>query len=147
MVGTGDRGATAIWVGRICFYVNFYRTVEQGRFSPLQVERLNRSAPGLAAAVARHFQAQNPPDHNPSDALEHLFSTSVPLTRLTYREKEVCLRILSGFSSEAISVDLGIGLQSTLTYRKRAYEKLGISSQNELFAIALRLLVSSHRLN
>lgn len=142
-----DKFATAIWVGRSCFYVNFYRTVEQGRFSPSQVERLSRSAPGLGAAVARHFQAQNPPDHNPFDALELLFSTSDPLTRLTYREKEVCLRILSGFSSEAISVDLGIGLQSTLTYRKRAYEKLGISSQNELFAIALRLLASPHRLN
>jgi DNA-binding CsgD family transcriptional regulator len=59
----------------------------------------------------------------------------------------VSLRILSGFNSEAISMDLGISLQSTFTYRKRAYEKLDISSQNELFAIVLRLLASPHRLN
>jgi DNA-binding CsgD family transcriptional regulator len=142
-----DKFATAIWVDGSCFYVNFYRTVEQGRFSPQQVERLSRIAPGLGAAVARHFQAQSPSDDNPFNKLGLLFSTCGPLTRLTRREKEVCLRILSGFSSEAISVDLGISLQSTFTYRKRAYVKLGISSQNELFAIVVRLLASPHRLN
>ncbi|OAF07376.1 helix-turn-helix transcriptional regulator [Bradyrhizobium neotropicale] len=142
-----DKFATAIWVDRTCFYVNFYRTLDQGRFNSHQVERLKGIAPGLGAAVARHFQAQAPSDHNPFHKLEVLFSTSAPLTRLTCREREVCLRILSGFSSEAISADLGISLQSTFTYRKRAYKKLGIVSQNELFAIALRLLASPHRLN
>jgi len=142
-----DKFATAIWVERACFYVNFYRTVAQGRFSPEQVERLNRIAPAIGAAVARHFQAESPPDPNPVHKLELLFSSSDPLTRLTCREKQVCLRILSGLSSEAISIDFGISLQSTFTYRKRAYEKLGISSQNELFAIVLRLLASPHRLN
>ena len=42
---------------------------------------------------------------------------------------------------------LGISLHSTLTYRKRAYERLGISSQSQLFAIVLRLLAGPHRLN
>jgi hypothetical protein len=37
---------------------------------------------------------------------------------------------------------LGISLHSTLTYRKRACGKLGISSLNELFGIALKLLTS-----
>ncbi|WP_426441436.1 helix-turn-helix transcriptional regulator [Bradyrhizobium genosp. P] len=142
-----DKFAAAIWVDRTCFYMNFYRTVEQGRFSPQQVERLSSIAPGLGAAVARHFQAQSPLDDHPFDKLELLFSTCDPLRRLTHREKEVCLRILSGFTSEAISVDLGISLQSTFTYRKRAYGKLGISAQNELFTIVLRLLASPHRLN
>jgi DNA-binding CsgD family transcriptional regulator len=54
----------------------------------------------------------------------------------------VCARILSGYSSEAIASELGISLHSAFTYRKRAYDKLGIASQNELFAIALRLLGS-----
>jgi DNA-binding CsgD family transcriptional regulator len=142
-----DKFATAIWAEHSCFYVNFYRTVAQGRFSSEQVERLNGIAPAIGAAVARHFQAVNPPDDDPYRQLELLFSTSDPLTRLTDREKQVSLRILSGFNSEAISMDLGISLQSTFTYRKRAYEKLGISSQNELFAIVLRLMASPHRLN
>ena len=66
---------------------------------------------------------------------------------LTAREKDVCRRILDGFSSEAIAGELGIALNSVFTYRKRAYEKLGIASQNELFAIALRLMTAPRPLN
>jgi DNA-binding CsgD family transcriptional regulator len=146
-----DKFATAIWIESTCFYVNFYRTTAQGRFARVQLERLLQLSPAIGAAVARHFQDdvgdQAVPDHDPFGKLARLFASRPPLTRLTEREKEVCLRILAGFSSEAISVDLGIGLHSTLTYRKRAYDKLGISSQNELFAIALRLLTPPQRLN
>ena len=140
-----DKFATAIWVDDICFYVNFYRTTPQG--SRDQVEHLSNIAPALSAAVARHFQQAPSPDRDPVRRLEALFATSEPFARLTGRERQVCLGILGGFSSEAISGDLGIGLQSTLTYRKRAYTKLGICSQNELFGIALRLLVSPRSLN
>ena len=146
-----DKFATAIWVERTCFYVNFYRTTAQGRFARAQIERLMQLSPAIGAAVARHFQeevvADALPECDPFGRLARLFATREPLARLTEREKEVCLRILAGFSSEAISADLGIGLHSTLTYRKRAYEKLAISSQNELFAIALRLLASPQRPN
>ena len=146
-----DKFATAIWVESTCFYVNFYRTNAQGRFARAQIEHLMQISPAIGAAVARHFQdediARALPERDPFGKLADLFASSAPLTRLTEREREVCLRILTGFSSEAISADLGIGLHSTLTYRKRAYEKLGISSQNELFAIALRLLASPQRLN
>jgi DNA-binding CsgD family transcriptional regulator len=142
-----DKFATAIWVEHTCFYVNFYRTVAEGRFSQGQAGRLLRIAPAVGAAVARHFQDEVSPDHDPFLRLEMLFANCEPLSRLTPRERAVCLRILSGFTSEAISADLVISLQSTLTYRKRAYEKLGISSQNELFGIVLRLLTSPRRLN
>jgi DNA-binding CsgD family transcriptional regulator len=145
-----DKFATAIWVERSCFYVNFYRTTPQGRFARAQIERLTQLSPGIGAAVARHFQDQavaHARDRDPFARLAEAFASHAPLTRLTEREKDVCLRILAGFSSEAISADLGIGLHSTLTYRKRAYDKLGISSQNELFAIALRLLATPQPLN
>ncbi|MFN5485610.1 MAG: helix-turn-helix transcriptional regulator, partial [Bradyrhizobium sp.] len=104
-------------------------------------------APALTAAVARHFQRDAAADVDPIERLKTLFATTEPLARLTGREQEVCLRILSGLSSEAIAASLGIGLHSALTYRKRAYDKLGISSQNELFAIALRLTASVRQLN
>ncbi len=69
-----------------------------------------------------------------------MFAASPALAALTAREREVCLRILSGQSSEAISADLDISIHSTLTYRRRAYQRLRISSQNELFALVLKLL-------
>ncbi|MCK1616391.1 helix-turn-helix transcriptional regulator [Bradyrhizobium sp. 159] len=137
--GIVDKCATAIWTGDTCFYVNFYRIVAQGRFSALQRERLEAIAPAIAASVGRHFQQTATPDRT----LAGLFASCAPLAALTPREQEVCRRILAGFSSEAISKDLGVSLHSTLTYRKRAYERLGISSQSELFAIVLRLLTCS----
>jgi DNA-binding CsgD family transcriptional regulator len=140
-----DKCATAIWTGDICFYVNFYRITAQGRFGDAERARLQAIAPAIGASVARHFQqaATATPDQN----LAALFATRAPLSALTPREQEVCRRILLGLSSEAISQALGISLHSTLTYRKRAYERLGISSQNELFGIVLGLLAGPGRLN
>ncbi|MCP3367519.1 helix-turn-helix transcriptional regulator [Bradyrhizobium cajani] len=143
--GIVDKCATAIWTGDTCFYVNFYRIAAQGRFDAAQRERLEAIAPAISASVARHFQqaATATPDQN----LAALFATRAPLSALTPREQEVCRRILAGYSSEAISRALGISLHSTLTYRKRAYERLGISSQNELFSIVLGLLAGVRSLN
>ncbi|WP_441238339.1 helix-turn-helix transcriptional regulator [Bradyrhizobium sp. 930_D9_N1_4] len=138
-----DKCATAIWTGDTCFYVNFYRITSQGRFGDAERARLRAIAPAIGASVARHFQQAATPGQN----LAALFSTRAPLSTLTPREQEVCRHILTGFSSEAISQALGISLHSTLTYRKRAYERLGISSQNELFSIVLRLLAGPSGLN
>ncbi|MET4385943.1 DNA-binding CsgD family transcriptional regulator [Bradyrhizobium sp. F1.4.3] len=140
--GIVDKCAIAIWVDDTCFYVNFYRIAAQGRFNDAERARLQAIAPAIGASVARHFQ-HSTPDHN----LSALFAARAPLADLTPREQEVCRRILLGFSSEAISQALGISLHSTLTYRKRAYERLGISSQSELFAIVLGLLAGAGRLN
>jgi DNA-binding CsgD family transcriptional regulator len=138
-----DKCATAIWTGDTCFYVNFYRITSQGRFDDAERARLQAIAPAIGASVARHFQQAATPDQN----LAALFATRAPLSALTPREQDVCRRILLGLSSEAISQSLGISLHSTLTYRKRAYQRLGISSQNELFAIVLRLLAEPGGLN
>lgn len=121
----------------------FYRITAQGRFSDAQRARLQAMAPAIGASVARHFQQAATPDQN----LAALFATRSPLTTLTPREQEVCRHILLGLSSEAISQALGISVHSTLTYRKRAYERLGISAQNELFGIVLRLLAGPRSLN
>ncbi|QOZ79314.1 LuxR family transcriptional regulator [Bradyrhizobium sp. CCBAU 53351] len=137
--GIVDKCATAIWAGDTCFYVNFYRIAAQGRFTAAQRERLQAIAPAVGASVARHFQQKATPEQS----LATLFATRAPLASLTPREQEVCRRILAGFSSEAISQGLGISVHSTLTYRKRAYQRLGISSQGELFAIVLQLLTRS----
>ena len=60
---------------------------------------------------------------------------------LTLRENQVCALIALGVTSEGIAIRLSMGLNTVLTYRKRAYKRLRISSQNEL----LRLIWSSQR--
>lgn len=51
---------------------------------------------------------------------------------LPRREAEVCARIVYGISTIGIALDLDIGEQTVTTYRKRAYQRLGIASQREL---------------
>lgn len=58
-----------------------------------------------------------------------------PLAVLSDREQAVCLGILKGRKAEAIAADLGVASSSVVTYRKRAYSKLGVSSRAGLFAI------------
>ena len=138
--GIVDKFATAIWVEDTCYYLNFYRISAQGRFNREQMQRLSTVGPTMSAAVARHFQRDSAPAGDAAGRLKALFATSEAFANLTGREKEVCLGILTGHSSEAIAAELGISLHSALTYRKRAYDRLAISSQNELFGLVLRLL-------
>lgn len=64
-------------------------------------------------------------------------SLSDPEHGLTPREIEVLTGILLGRTAEAVSLDLGVRESSVRTYRKRAFRRLGISSQAQLFALCL----------
>jgi DNA-binding CsgD family transcriptional regulator len=57
---------------------------------------------------------------------------------LTMREADICAHIVMGYGTLAISLNLGISINTVGTHRKRAYAKLGVSSQTELFNVCLR---------
>jgi DNA-binding CsgD family transcriptional regulator len=72
----------------------------------------------------------------PEVALQLFRRRLVALDRaLTPRELDVCARTLIGLTAEGIALDLNIKKSSVFTYRKRAYARLGISSQNQLFRL------------
>lgn len=71
-----------------------------------------------------------------SDALHYYRHRLIALDRgLTPRELDVCVRSLLGMTAEGTALDLDIKQSSVVTYRKRAYVRLGISSQSELFRL------------
>ena len=57
------------------------------------------------------------------------------LSALSERERQVCLGVLDGKKTELIAGDLDLSPATVVTYRRRAYEKLGISSAGSLFAL------------
>lgn len=59
----------------------------------------------------------------------------LPLTVLSERERQVCVGMLAGKKAELIAEEIGVGPSSVVTYRQRAYQKLGISSRGQLFSI------------
>lgn len=64
---------------------------------------------------------------------------------LSARERQVCARAVAGCTIEATAADLNIRKTSVITYRQRAYQKLGISKQSELLALVCNLKPISDR--
>lgn len=118
--------------------LNFYRTVKEGPFEPADYDVAIETAAVLMPFIRRHRAIVASPSAIRSETLTRFARRLGNLpSRLTQREIEVCARALIGMSVEATALDLGIRPTSITTYRQRAYHKLGISSQNELFALVL----------
>lgn len=58
--------------------------------------------------------------------------------QLSDRESQVCARAAIGRTIDMTAADLDIKPSSVITYRQRAYQKLGVRSQNELIALLNR---------
>ena len=117
--------------------VSLYRDRSDGAFTKRDVAKIGRCGQTLAAALEKHLSltdnVMSPTVQNIEDALMRL-DASRPLSE---REASVCARVVMGYTNEGASLDLGLSYHSVATYRRRAYDKLGITSQNELFALLL----------
>jgi DNA-binding CsgD family transcriptional regulator len=58
--------------------------------------------------------------------------------QLSERECQVCARAALGRTIERTALELDIKPSSVMTYRQRAYQKLGVKNQNELVALLNR---------
>lgn len=116
--------------------VNIARHRRAGRCSSTDLETLAGLSQLVLPIIDRHFEGQGPTawDENLSD-IEGRFHQGFP--DLTERERQVCARAVLGMSVEATALDLGIGRTSVLTYRRRAYGRLNVTSPFELAALVL----------
>lgn len=141
-----DKASTVIKLDKGIVYCNFYRLRESGRFSADDWQRLNNLLPLVTGLISAHYRLTYNSTSDPAASHRQTSQSMVhsvisrampPFDRLTGREREVAERILLGYTAEATGLDLGIASSSVATYRKRAYEKLGITSQNDLFSLCL----------
>ena len=73
-----------------------------------------------------------------SEDIRHYLSISSeenPFSKLTDREVEVCLLILSGFKIKAIAKELNISPKTVYVHKANAYKSLKINSSRELFQL------------
>lgn len=103
--------------------LNFYRFEENGRFM-ISETGLRRDFWALVSKIVLLHYAKSQPNQLRS-----------PLNSLSAREKEICEAILKGLTTDAIAWELNVAASTVNTYRKRAYEKLGINSKSALFAL------------
>lgn len=126
--------------GNAWIIVSLARGVRQTRFSEQELMQLRQLFPILSAAVLRHWGGK--PEAAPAgaglleDRLES-FGTDV----LSPREAEIVRLILQGHSSPSAAAYLGISEGTVKVHRHKAYAKLGIASQAELFSLATRHFV------
>ena len=122
--------------------LSLVRAAKSGAFDAGDMVRLTDACPLLMSIIDKHVAIVRRPPKLAS-ALTSLRLIQQCLadaaTHLSAREKEVCARILYGMSFAGISVDLGIGEETVVTYRKRAYDRLGIATQRELLIWYLNL--------
>lgn len=116
--------------------ISLHRPEQAGPFTQDNLSELLDHGDLLASLLIKH--SEMPSERGKIDAdprhFEEILATYWP--QLTKRERSVCSLIAIGMGSEAISLTLGVSINTILTFRRRSYARLGISSQNEL----LRLL-------
>lgn len=117
--------------------ISLYRDQARGVFGDDEARWLSQSHGLIAAAVQRHYSLMLARKSDDIPALVNAFLALNPDRPLSAREAAVCARIVKGYSNEAISLDLDISFHSVATYRRRAYSKLSVTSQNELFGLLL----------
>lgn len=117
------------------FGVSILRPEEKGNATEEELYDLAAISKTLVALVSKHVALID----SRSDlslaltSIEHIEAVFCAATvKLPRREAEVCARTVLGVSTAGISAELAIGEETVMTYRKRAYQRLGIATQREL---------------
>ncbi|MFE3838782.1 helix-turn-helix transcriptional regulator [Pseudogemmobacter sonorensis] len=118
--------------------LSFHRRECLGHFDQLAIKSALNHARSLISLVLKHVDITSRFQSHESEReiFEKVLETRYP--ELTNRERAVCGLIAIGMSSEAIALTLGISINTVLTFRRRAYSRLNISTQNELLRILYR---------
>lgn len=106
---------------------------------------LTQIAEVMLASLHKHFSYVHALGGHNEFVMDRVLAEAPLFAGLTPRERVVCLGILTGYTSESIGINLSISVNSVLTYRKRLYDKLKISSQNELFMKMIAAMINLGR--
>lgn len=118
-------------------FASVYRVRESGPFGEDDVSRLEIAAPLLMAALVKHLaltDGEAPARLHPPirDVARHLLDAGYALSR---REAEISAGLLVGRTQKEISEEVGLAVSSVVTYRQRAYRKLGVADRRGLEAL------------
>ena len=115
-------------------FMSFSRSTGRPRFTRRDASAIATGTEIFAAAVTRHCEIAGPL------ASRHIAAAAAaPPSRrpapsgLTAREAQVVNLMLEGHSARAIAAVLKISNETVRVHRRNIYEKLGLSSQAELF--------------
>jgi DNA-binding CsgD family transcriptional regulator len=122
--------------GNSLYLLDMFRSPKLGPFSADDQRRVAEAARLVASIVGVHATRHRVNQAVNGNCRDDIAEQVVKFlgAGLTRREAEVVSRIVMGMRTEAIAVELGIKAATVITFRKRAYAKLGVARQAELFA-------------
>jgi len=115
--------------------INLYRDRAYGVFETSELQRVESLAQLFAQAAKTHYALHT--QHAESPAATMLARVRRICPALTPRELDVLRGTLEGASAVEIAERMGVKPASVVTYQKRAYARLGISGQRQLFALCV----------
>ncbi len=123
--------------GRMPVMLNLYRYKESGHFSPTGVRLIEQKGGLFGALVAKHAEItgmirKSASPTNAGAAARALRDADLGLST---QEIEVCASLLAGFSYKEIARRRSLRISSVVTYRKRAYLKLGVRNREGLVSL------------
>lgn len=122
-------------VDSVWLSINLYRDSAYGVFQPGELERVENLAHLFAHAAKGHYALNG--QHQQGSAAAMLARVRRACPALTPRELDVLRGTLEGATAAEIARQMGVKPASVATYQKRAYARLGISSQRQLFALCM----------
>jgi DNA-binding CsgD family transcriptional regulator len=132
-----ERVSLFSWMGLDLYQLSAFRGPRMSRFTPTEMNYFATLAELFLVTAQKHEmlleRRQSFPRHLDIKGIERLIKLRSP--SLSMRECEVCARAVVGKTIEGTSLDLDIKRTSVITYRQRAYQKLGIARTNELVAL------------
>ncbi len=116
------------------FGLSVLKSSTHSHFGLPEIDNLVQQADVLLSAMSKHARvlAARPSAAGALAYVRDIMSCLSARGDFARRELEVAARILYGMSTTGIGLDLGIGEETVRTYRKRAYQRLGIGSEREL---------------
>ena len=123
--------------------ISLSRPVESGGFHSNHLLALKSVLPFVTAVFRRHWRRVRPSAPAPANTSSDEAFDRLGGHLLSPREREVAQLILRGHSTTSVGLHLGISPTTVKTHRKHLYDKLGIGSQYELFALFLSSLDST----
>lgn len=124
--------------------ISLNRRIGERAFRRAEVDRIARYLPLIAAMIRLHEQVRDgggaPAD--PAAAIPAKVPMLLPDGDLTPRERAIGELILRGHSSLSIALTLDISIETVRVHRRNLYRKLNVTSQAQLFALAIGGIVA-----
>jgi len=132
----------ARWSHASWYVFNVYRNQQIGRFRPEELERISDFSRLFLPLLAKHHELTSTPlelSHSKRARVDRLSRELQSLnSSLTPRELSVCAYTVAGITAQTTAKELGIKVSSVLTYRRRAYARLSVSSGYDIAALLMQ---------